>query len=718
MTPRRIPGVASDPPKSSQRESRPFRLGDLEVHPASGEVRGRRGPERLRPLLVDILLRLAATPGEVVRRETLLEEVWPRRMVNDEVLSRAIAELRTALGDDARQSRYVETLPKIGYRLVAPVEWLDTLAETAAAAAAPPPAPTALRKSTPVRIVAALAAVAIVGAFIYFLRQPASISPAAISDLERRITAAQPFASDPELEVGPRFSPDGKRVIYSQGEGGKSRLVIRSVDGPEQRVVGESGWLQIAPVFFPDGRRIAYWQSRDNDCAIVEHDLETGTTRPIVDCKLSPRARFDLSPDGKRIAFVGVVRPTYPAGVILADVATGESRAFTRPEPGVGDDLQPRFSTDGKRLSFFRGSESHRQLWVADVSDPATARAASAAEGLTYGSAWMGPDGPIVVAADWFGFRALNLVDVATGEARLLGARGARFPDLAPGGALVYENATYAANLWAFDPRDTVIKPRVLWPSTRYTNQAEYSPDGKRIAFVSNREGVEAIFVAPLDGAPAKLTLPAGFRHIRPHWSADGKALHATRIPIGPLRSRQQAVRIEIATGKYEILEPLGTQVIDVRESRDGQWIYVGESSGSAMRLLRAKASDLHAIERLPVPLVSEYQLSSTRIAFAQPQLRGLTSCRMPELTCQPIDIPIADFNRFAWTLGEKSVYFLQPGDTANSLARFDLRSGIVTRQWDYAPTAFGGSVAVSPAEDSVIVVREEKLLIDLMIAR
>ncbi|APV49676.1 hypothetical protein BWI17_08285 [Betaproteobacteria bacterium GR16-43] len=129
--------VSSDPPKSSRRESRPFRLGDLEVHPASGEVRGRRGPERLRPLLVDILLRLAAVPGEVVRRETLLEEVWPRRMVNDEVLSRAIAELRTALGDDARQARYVETLPKIGYRLVAPVEWLEVPPEMAG----PPPPP-------------------------------------------------------------------------------------------------------------------------------------------------------------------------------------------------------------------------------------------------------------------------------------------------------------------------------------------------------------------------------------------------------------------------------------------------------------------------------------------------------------------------------------------------------------------------------------------------
>ena len=104
---------APDLPKTSGRRRAPFRLGDLEIRPDSGEVHGPRGTARLRPLLVDILVRLAAEPGEVVRRETLLEEVWPRRMVNDEVLSRAIAELRTALGDDARAARYIETLPKI-----------------------------------------------------------------------------------------------------------------------------------------------------------------------------------------------------------------------------------------------------------------------------------------------------------------------------------------------------------------------------------------------------------------------------------------------------------------------------------------------------------------------------------------------------------------------------------------------------------------------------
>src|SRR3954469_2803627 len=127
-------------PKTSWKRDRPFRLGDLEVRPGSGEIRGWHGVHRVRPLLMDLLLRLAAEPGAVVRRETLLEEVWPRRMVNDEVLSRAMAELRGILGDDVKNARYVETLPKIGYRLVAPVAEI-TPASTADAMPAPSPPP-------------------------------------------------------------------------------------------------------------------------------------------------------------------------------------------------------------------------------------------------------------------------------------------------------------------------------------------------------------------------------------------------------------------------------------------------------------------------------------------------------------------------------------------------------------------------------------------------
>src|SRR5690349_23408325 len=115
------------PPDDSLVRPRPFRrdppvtIGAWHVRAASNELVGPGGVLRLRPRLMDVLLRLAHAPGEVVPRQVLLDDVWPRRLVADEVLSRTIAELRTALGDDAREARYVETLPKVGYRLIAPV---------------------------------------------------------------------------------------------------------------------------------------------------------------------------------------------------------------------------------------------------------------------------------------------------------------------------------------------------------------------------------------------------------------------------------------------------------------------------------------------------------------------------------------------------------------------------------------------------------------------
>ena len=110
------------PQKISWRPDTQVQIGEFLADPASNEISASGKTTRLRPILMDVLLRLAADAGSAVNRETLLNDVWPRRMVNDEVLSRAIAELRTALGDDPKHPRYIETLPKIGYRLIASVE--------------------------------------------------------------------------------------------------------------------------------------------------------------------------------------------------------------------------------------------------------------------------------------------------------------------------------------------------------------------------------------------------------------------------------------------------------------------------------------------------------------------------------------------------------------------------------------------------------------------
>ena len=701
--------MSNDVPKTSWKREAPFRLGDLEVLPSSGELRSRRGVERLRPLLMDILLRLASEPGEVVRRETLLEDVWPRRMVNDEVLSRAIAELRTALGDDARVARYIETLPKIGYRLVATVEPLAP-----APMPAPPPIAPPVRRIPWLAIGAGAAALVLAGALVAWLLKPAADT--SFNRLDSLLVTARPFTSDPGLEVSPRFSPNGQRVAFALVTGNESRIVVQSVDGSTRQFVGAlEGFLRLSPVFFPDGRRIAYWKRRNDECAIVEHALETGAERALLDCKLSPRAIFDLSSDGRWLVFSGHTRPQFPAGLLVMELGGGVAAALTAPEPGMGEDVLPRFSPDGKQVAFYRGSESHRQAWVATRGDSASARLLSRSEGLAYGMAWLGREGPILAAADWFGFRALNLVDVGSGQARLLGARGARFPDVGPHGEIVYENATYACNLWPLDAGGKVAdKP--LWSSTRYTSQADFSPDGKRVAFVSNRDGIDAIYVAEPTGQPIRVAFSESYRFLRPQWSPDGKSIYAVRLTLATT-GVQEAVRISPEHGLVEVLAPLGRAVNDLGEGGDGK-LYWGETSGTAMRLMRAPLGDLAHAERLPLPLMMQSQLKSGRLVYAQPQLPGLTMCRTDTLSCEPLGLDVPPGDVFHWTLTAHAVYLrIRDGSTAH-LARFDLATRRITRTWDIEPSGVGSSIAVAPDESRMLVAREEGPTIDLMIAR
>jgi len=706
-------------PPPAARPSARLRVGEFEVYPDSHELSGPQGIQRVRPLIMAVLLRLAVEPGQVVTRERLLAEVWPRRMVNDEVLSRAIAELRTALGDDARQARYIETLPKAGYRLVAaveaPGESISKEEVVAAATAEPHPS---FRKSHPVLVgLAVLAVLGVLAAGFFALR----LDPEPGAELAGRLAAAQPLTSDVSLELSPRFSPDGSRVAYVVAEGDESRIAIQSLSGGPRRLVGEAGAVRQSPVFFPDARRIAFWIARGGDCAIVEYDLDSGARRDLVGCERQPRSRFDLSPDGRLLAVTATHRDQFPAGLAIVDVASGELRQITKPEPGEGDDIHPRFSPDGKRIAFFRGTASHRRAWIVKTDDAASAKPASPLEGLTYGSAWLGPEGPLLVASDWLGFRALTLVDLATGKARLLGARGARFPDVSKAGDVVYENAVYQANLWLADAKDEAAAPVMLWPSTRYTSQPEFSPDGARLAFGSNRDGLEALYVGTpgAPGEPAKLPLPAEFRFIRPHWSHDGRHLYAVRIPVGAMKPAvQNAVRVSVPDGKVEVLDHLGAAVNSVRPSPDGQWLYVGELTGNAMRLSGAGIDSKAPPERLPLPVVGEFQLTAERLVFTQPDLAGATSCSLPELTCERIDVALDDGTRFDWLLAGKSLWFPVRGPGGRQLARYDLVEGRLAERRAFAPTANGLALALSPDGKRLVVAREDAPAIDLMIAR
>ncbi len=95
-----------------------FYLGDLLVEPLKGRVTGRAGSQHLPPKAVEVLLCLASTPGDLVAREVLLDDVWGVGNGSQEALSHAISEIRHALDDHPDDPAFLQTLPKRGYRLL------------------------------------------------------------------------------------------------------------------------------------------------------------------------------------------------------------------------------------------------------------------------------------------------------------------------------------------------------------------------------------------------------------------------------------------------------------------------------------------------------------------------------------------------------------------------------------------------------------------------
>lgn len=134
---KRDSGRANSGPGQPATFERPFRLGAWIVDPAVNRIRQGEDEVRLEPKVMRVLVLLAERHGLVVARSALEDRVWPRMLVTDDAVTNALIKLRKALGDDARNPAYIETIAKSGYRLIAEVASLEEMPRGATAADVP-----------------------------------------------------------------------------------------------------------------------------------------------------------------------------------------------------------------------------------------------------------------------------------------------------------------------------------------------------------------------------------------------------------------------------------------------------------------------------------------------------------------------------------------------------------------------------------------------------
>ena len=104
-----------------------FKIGrNCVVDPAANQIFIKNGAgeqtARLEPRMMRVLVLLADQPGEVLSREFLIETIWENKFVGEEALTQAISRLRKVFGDNPHQPQFIETIPKIGYRIIAEID--------------------------------------------------------------------------------------------------------------------------------------------------------------------------------------------------------------------------------------------------------------------------------------------------------------------------------------------------------------------------------------------------------------------------------------------------------------------------------------------------------------------------------------------------------------------------------------------------------------------
>jgi len=393
-----------------------------------------------------------------------------------------------------------------------------------------------------------------------------------------------PLTAFPGDEQSPSLSPDGNQVVFSwtgEQQNNEDIYVMPIGSGTPVRLTSDSA-VDRTPAWSPNGTQIAFARIESvNQVAIYlatppvpNSERKLATVLPIVDNFVYT----DVSwfPDGRRLVIAARESDGQTNGIVAIGVDSGESQSVVRSPVSAGRYRYPRVSPTGDALAYALCTANFTcDTYVVDLDANRTAkgqaRRLTETNSIVTGIAWT-PDGRSLIYGSEAGYIAfLWRVSVGGTPPERVDAAGelATNPSMSSrGNLLAYERNNANPELWKFEvghAHETIAS------STRRELNPQFSPDGKRIAFESNRLGKLQIFVANADGTNAK-ALNGGNNQGSPRWSPDNRSIvYDAQLPAG-----QRGVLYSDADGGPEHFVTSPGNVPSW--SPDGRWIYFSKA--------------------------------------------------------------------------------------------------------------------------------------------
>jgi eukaryotic-like serine/threonine-protein kinase len=347
-----------------------YEFGPFRVDPANRQLLRDNQPIAITPKAFEALLILLRHSPQVISKDELMKELWPDTFVEEANLSQNIFLLRKALGDNPEGSRYIVTLPRLGYRFAAGVRTVEqnggdlviashtrsqiSLEQTKNAPSEVSPAPLTASHSKwnwkySVQI-AALIAISVAASIFFaiaYQRSRGGVVNAVVTQILAPPNTV--FQFGPAYAVAPTLSPDGRRLVFlATGPQGQPMLWVRSLDSNEARPL-EGTENAATPFWSPDGEYVAFFAEGKLKKVAVSGG------QPVDICG-APNGRGGAwSADGT-ILFT----PTSESPLFRVPASGGTPTPVTAADEVPQEEGQrwPQFLPDDRHFLFYAASES------------------------------------------------------------------------------------------------------------------------------------------------------------------------------------------------------------------------------------------------------------------------------------------------------------------------------------------------------------------------
>jgi Tol biopolymer transport system component/DNA-binding winged helix-turn-helix (wHTH) protein len=694
-------------------EEEPFRLGEWLVLPSRNRLESRDGVRTIEPRVMSLLVCLASRPGTVVSRDDLLATVWADVVTGDEAVTRAVSELRKALGDDARSPRYVETISKRGYRLLSRPRAATGDVGTGGAR---------LRESRARgrdRAHFGLLAAGLVAALLTFAltalqrsRRVESWSPSSV----RPLTALQ------GKEIDPAWSPGGREIAFSWngGSGSNFDLYTMPADGGTPTRLTRDPSTEVEPAWSPDGHRLAFARGAGVRTRILLIDASGGAEREVLLTGASWTYGLDWSPDGRFLAFTDRTDPDDPDHVALLDLESLAVRAVTSPPASAQGDRHPRFSPDGTQLAFVRSEPDGRadlyRVSVRGGRESRVTRDQRPVSGLTWGA-----DGSrLIFSSQRSGASRIWRVAVAGGPPQILAAETGDVADLSYSratGALAYERYRRDRNIWRLGLRRPESAPRRWIASTRDETSPAFSPAGDRVVFASNRSGPWELWLCGAEGGEAtRLTSLAATWLRAPRFSPDARHV----VFVARVGAEVDVYLLGMLDGRLTRLTRGPASEAAPFFSVDGRWIYFASDRSGSWQIWRLRTVSPGSPERVTRSGgLTAFPAPDGRSLFvAKPGIDGLWQVSLDGGAESRVLESGWSGEWGTWAPFAGGVYFVDRGDEPRAtLYRWDM-TGEGARAVATLDNVSRFGLAASPDGDQVLFAQVDSTEIDLEVAQ